>query len=408
MNKGGESERIFSLDDRLTIAQITPSFYPLIGGIELYVLYLSRELVKRGHEVHVYTPDLVMKRRLAPAEAEVDRIKIHRLPVILELSYRAKMWPQIFSRLLKDSDKIDVIHIQGHDHFYSLMAAVAGKMKNVRVAVTTYGPSLAQTEYSLKKRPFFEAYDRLVTPLVFHWADKVLAKFPFVNDWIRSYGVPQKKMGLAPSGIPDECLKLLNGDRFRRKYGIKGPLVLYMGRISPQKGVQYLVKAMPRVLEEVPDALLLLVGPDYSNFKAKLMEMSHKLRVEKNVTFVDPIHNLKEEMQIYAACDVFIMPSSFEGFSQAVHKAWAQKKPVIVTNVGFLRVHVENGKDGLLVDYGDCVALAKAIVKILQYPKLARTYGAYGRKKVHQYTFNVLATNLEKIYYELLARKLGD
>lgn len=393
------------MNSSLRIAQIAPSFHPLIGGIELYVFYLSKELVKRGHEVHVYTPNQVMKKRIVPKEAVIDGIRIHRLPVTFELTYRLKMWPEIFSRLLNDSKNLDVIHVQGHDHFYGLPSTVAGKIKDTPVVVTTYGPSLKQTEYSTQKRLFFETYDHLITPLIFQWSNMVLAKFPWVIEWIRSYGVPKSKIGLAPSGIPSECLKPRDSRRFKAKYDIKEPLILYIGRLSPQKGVHYLLEAMPQVVKEMPNATLVFIGPDYLNFKATLMKSSQKFHLEDHVIFMSPIRKLEEEMEAYASCDVFVMPSSFEGFSQAVHKAWTQKKPVVATNVGFLAQQVEHKQNGLLVNYGDSEALAKAIVSILQSPKLSETLGIHGREKATRYTFDRLAVDIEKIYHKTIARR---
>lgn len=384
------------------IAQVIPSFHPMIGGIEIYLLNLSRELVKRGHEVHVYTAARVMGKRLTPFEDEIDGVKIHRLPVILELSFRLKLWPSLYDRLLKDN--FDLIHIQGHDHTSSITAAIAGRVKKAPIVVNTYGPIYTQTTRSFRNRFLFDVYDATATPIIFRLADRVLAKYAQLISWIKSYGVPDWKIGLAPSGIPSECLTPRNGRSFRERYGIEGQIILYIGRISPQKGVQHLITATSSILERVPDVTVVLVGPDYIDYKAHLIKMAKQFQVCDHVKFIPPIYNLDEEMEAYAACDVFVMPSSFEGFSQGIHKAWAQGKPVVATAVGMLRYQIENGKDGLLVNYGDHKLMAKAIVNILQNPKTAMEYGRDGLSKTQAYTYDKLAVDMERIYEKVVNR----
>ncbi len=381
---------------------VTPSFFPVLGGLELYVFNISRELVKRGHEVHVYTPQTVMGQKIIPLEQELDGVHIHRLAVTLNLSYRARFCYSLVPRLIDDSIALDLVHIQGHDHIQSLLAFLLSKLRKLTTVISTYGPIIAQTEYSTKKRPFFEFYDSFLTPIMLHYADLVIAKFPSIIPWVERKRNGPGGIGSSPSGIPREFLVQAEGNYLQEKLTITGPVILYVGRISAQKGVQHLISAMPGVLRNIPEARLVIVGPDYSNFKSALIEAARDLGVDNHVSFVGPVYDSREEVRMYASCDVFVMPSSFEGFSQAIHKAWAQGKPVVATRVGSLSDEIESGRNGLLVEYGDSEALAKALVQILSSPDLASLYGASGRKKAANYTYDILAAEIEKLYVEVL------
>lgn len=383
----------------MRLAIVTPSFYPMIGGIELYTLNMSRELKRRGHEVLIYTPNRVMGRHLTPHEEEIDGIKVRRIRTLIELSYRVKLWPSLASRLVED--KPDVIHTYSHDT-YSIPALIAARALGKPLIVTTYGPFSSQAEYGALKRCLFMAYDTTVTPSLFHLANKILARYPSAVRWVKHYGIPENKIGLEPSGIPKECLKLRDGKIFREKLGINGPMVLYVGRMSPQKGVQHLVKAACYVVKEFPDISFVLIGPDYINYKGELLKIARGLHVDKNLSFIDPVYNLEKELEAYAACDIFVMPSSFEGFSQAVLKAMAQGKPVIATNVGGLPYEVDYGKCGILVPYANFEALAKAIVKLFASPEEACKLAEEAKHRVQNFTYDVLAKSLERVYREVL------
>jgi len=386
---------------KLKIAQVTPAFYPIIGGIELYALNLSKELTKRGYEVHVYTANRVMGEHITPPEQEVDGIKIHRLPVIAEFSYRLRFWPALYGRLIRD--KPNIILVQGHDHPHSLTSILAGRRAHIPTIVITYGPVRNQAFHTAIGNLACDAYDNLITPLVFRLTNKVLAKYPQILPWIKSYMVSDERIGLAFSGIPEDCFIPRDGERFRKKHGIDGQVVLYVGRLSPQKGIKSIVATMPHVLRVLPKTTFVFIGPDYLNYKKTLLRLAKELKVDGNIRFIQPIYDLNEEMEAYAAADVFVMPSSFEGFSQAIHKAWAQSRPVIATNVGVLPYQVKHGKDGLIVEFADERSLADAIVTILQSSDLAKSLGNKGQTKARRYTYNILTDEMERTFEDLLA-----
>lgn len=384
----------------MRIAVVTPSFHPLIGGIELYFLNLSRELVERGHELHVYTADRVMGMRVSPPEEELHGVRVHRLPVLIEATFRAKLWPSLFYRVTEFSP--DVIHVCGHDHMHTLTSILAARMSGVPVITTTWGPIEKQSACHGVERFVFNFYDAGITPILFKLCHKLLARNPLVVPWLRSYHIPERKIRMTPAGIPEGFFSPGDGESFRRKYNADRRIALYVGRLTPQKGCHQLIRTIPYVLEKVEDVDFIFVGPDYIGFRKQLLQLSHELGIEDHLVFTGPIREPEVEMEAFAASDIFVMPSSFEGFCQAALKAMAQGKPVVLTNVGGLPSVIDNGVEGFLVEYGDHRGMAEAISRLLLSPELAKKMGETGRERVRKYTYPVLAEQMEEIYKEVI------
>jgi glycosyltransferase involved in cell wall biosynthesis len=384
----------------LTVGVVTPSFYPMIGGIESYVRGIGRELVKFGLKVHVYTPDSVMRRRIETKEEDIDGILVHRIRVPIEVSYRLKIWPGLLQELL--SRRHDLIHIYSHD-LYAILGLAAAKSGSLPLVITTYGPFESHSEHGLLKSSLFVLYDALVTPSLFKKADRVYIRYPELAGWVRSFGLRDSRIRLEPSGMPSSYLRSGDGRKFRSRLPVKGPLILYLGRISRQKGIQYLVRAMKDITEIFPSAKLLLVGPDYAGYTSYLKVYANTLGLGGNLIFFGPTTDEEEEFEIIAACDVFVMPSSFEGFSQAVLKALGQGKPVVVSDVGGLPYEVDYGSCGIISKFGDSAGLAMSILRILESPSLASELGQKGRERASGFTFELLAKRLLEDYQVLVS-----
>ncbi|MDG6903963.1 MAG: glycosyltransferase family 4 protein [Nitrososphaerota archaeon] len=386
------------MSTRGTVSIVSPSFHPMIGGIESYLLGVGGELVKSGFEVHLFTPDSVMKRRLAPKEEIVRGISVHRIRVLFDLSYRLRVWPGLLSSL--DEYDSDLIHVYSHD-LYAPFAALAARRERVPLLMTTYGPFQSHSAYGAASSFLFSAYDSLVTPRLFRSCDLVFVRYPELCGWVSSLGVERERIVLEPSGIPSEYLVPA------RKGGspaARGPVILYLGRVSAQKGVQYAVMAMRKIRERHRDALLNIVGPDYIGYTEYLRSLASRCGVEENVVFSGAVTDPGLEASAVASSDVLVMPSSFEGFSQAVMKGMAQGKPCVVTAVGGLPYEVDYGRCGLLCRFGDPRSLADGVLSLLESPELAGRLSASARERAGRFTFESIASTLSAKYEEAVRR----
>lgn len=386
-----------------SVGIVTPSFHPMIGGVEFYVRGIGSELARLGYDVHVYTPNKVMGKKIDPEEQVIDGVHVHRLGVWFEVSYRVKMWRGLQEALRRDTP--DLIHVYSHDSYARPAAKAAGKLGRPLV-ITTYGPFATHSNYGAIQRLLFGLYDSYVTPSLFRDCAVVLVRYPEILKWVRSFGVADSRTMLEPSGIPKSYLTKADGRKGRERIGHDGELILYLGRVSPQKGVQYAVEAMQHVKRRFPKAKLAIVGPDYIGYSSHLRELAEKLGVAENIAIMGAVTSEEDEVELLSACDAFVMPSSFEGFSQSVMKAMAQSRPVVVTNVGGLPFEIDYGRCGLPCDFGDAAKLADGLVSLLESPELALTLGANGRRRAEEFTFERLASKLS-LAYECAADALG-
>jgi 2-deoxystreptamine N-acetyl-D-glucosaminyltransferase/2-deoxystreptamine glucosyltransferase len=372
----------------------------MIGGVESYVKGMSKELSAIGYDVHVYTPNSVLRRHLPNHDEQIDGVQVHRIDVPVDLSYRVKLWPGLRKALLENHH--DIIHVYSHDS-YSIFAAMAASAMKIPLLITTYGRFGTHSDYGPIEGTLLRAYDYFVTPSLFRRCDSVLVRYPEIIQWVMSLGLSESRISVEPSGIPQSFLRPASGSKFRDSISHHEQLIVYLGRVSPQKGVQYAVEAMSHVKKRFPRAKLAIVGPDYLGFSNHLMMMIRDLGLEENVVILEAASDEGMEAELLSACDVFVMPSSFEGFSQAVMKAMAQGKPVVVTNVGGLPYEVDYGTCGMLSEFGNAKALAENICEVLDSEELADRLGRNGLRRAELFTFDKLSLKLSKVYQSAMA-----
>jgi glycosyltransferase involved in cell wall biosynthesis len=233
-------------------------------------------------------------------------------------------------------------------------------------------------------------------------ADRILVRAPMLAPRLLELGGTEDRILVTPSGIRDNSLGVFDGAAFRKKHGVKGaPLILYLGRLNPLKGPQYLLDAAPSILKEFPDASFVFVGPDQSKYTKSLEAQAAKLGIGSHVHFLGPIYDFEEKMQAYASCSVFVLPTAFEGTSQAIFEAMAQGKPVVATRVGGIPSQIDDGVEGFLVEHADPRALAAKVIEVLKTPGLAVEMGKKGKQRVEAHRYSVLASNLVKIYEQV-------
>ncbi len=162
-------------------------------------------------------------------------------------------------------------------------------------------------------------------------------------------------------------------------------VILTVARLVERKGIDMVIRAMPRVLEAIPDAVYLVIGT--GPYRGKLERLARESGLEGRVVFVG--HVPDEELPCYySACDLFVLLSrtltdkgEIEGFGIVFLEAGACGKPVIAGRGGGTSEAVEDGVTGLLVDPLDVNEIAQAIVEVLQDEELARRLGENGRKR---------------------------
>ena len=173
----------------------------------------------------------------------------------------------------------------------------------------------------------------------------------------------------------------------KENYGLKGKKVLLtVGRLVERKGHDYVIKALPDIIKEIPEIHYLIVGDGV--YRNELERLSGKLNIRDFITFAGFIPD-DELPEYYAMCDVFIMVSreikekgDVEGFGIVYLEANAMKKPVIAGRSGGITDAVEDGVNGILVNPTEEKEIARVIIKSMKDDKMRRGLGESGYKRV--------------------------
>jgi glycosyltransferase involved in cell wall biosynthesis len=389
----------------MRICLVNALFHPFSGGVEKHMYELSRELVRQGDEVTVVTSRL----GATPAYEEIDGVRVHRVPC-LEIRVPGfyppplVLAPGFVSRLKRLDERydFDIIHLQNRFFVDFDMAALYCKLKGKPFMMTIH--NARPVGISLPVTVAGSAYDWLVGRWPFALADRIIAVSRWVRGDIAKYCIDEGKIVPVHNGINVSEFRPADGRNVRAQYGIgDDPMLMFVGRMITQKGVPYLIDAMPAVLREHPRARLFLVGRGsmLKKLKAKVASMG----LEKSVIFSGYL-NEPDLKEAYGTCDVFVLPSVWEVLPIAVLEAMSSGRPVVCTNAGGNEEMVRDGVNGYVVPMRDPAALAARIVTLLSDPAARARMGAAGRRIAEEeFDWKLIAARTREVYAGVLRER---
>jgi glycosyltransferase involved in cell wall biosynthesis len=213
----------------------------------------------------------------------------------------------------------------------------------------------------------------------------------------QAFHIPTRKITVVHNGIPLPTIDAPANTALRRTLmrGTDRAIVLVTARLDKQKGHHYLLQAASLV----PTAVFVLVGDGPE--RASLEAQARALGLSDRVTFLGYRNDVGD---LLTTCDLFVLPSLFEGLPLSVLEAMAAGKPVVATAIGGTDEAIVQGYSGLLVPPGDPVTLAAAIRTVLSDPKLARRLAAAGKARVHEhFSADAMIQKVTHIYEEILS-----
>ncbi|MDD3084061.1 MAG: glycosyltransferase [Candidatus ainarchaeum sp.] len=397
----------------MKIYYASQSFYPHIGGVSTYLLNLAKEMVNKGNDV----VEVHLRPQYEENQDEIKGIEIHRVPrepidnkimegygkfkefiykECLENTRKFNKSPtemegyeefnevntyfgEQLSELLED-DEADIVHI----HDFQLLFAYKYVPRGTPCILTWHIPFIENMSKELSKF------------LVKHMNeyDKIVFSSPDYIEAAVNAGIKREKTELIyPMANTNLFKKIkLNKNIVKKKFGIgkNKKIILSVSRVDPKSGLEQLIKAMPKILKEIPEAMLVIVGGDsMSNkilksrqeLKNNILNLIKKLKIENNIVWTGTIdyYNLPE---IYNAADVNCLCSKNEGFGLAITEGMACGLPSIGTKVGGLPLQIKNNYNGFLVNVGDYNATAKSIIKILKDKLLKEKFSKNALKTI--------------------------
>ena len=357
-----------------------------------------RNLVMKGINIHNFSRKIDVSILSLGLKGAVE------LPVTSlfhpEMIYFTLPYSWFIFKLVK-MYKIDLIHA----HFAypeGFAALLTKKVVGKPLFLTLHGVDIL-TEQSvnygirLKKR-----YDRLVRKVLAQ-ADKVFAASKCVYREALNAGCNEERLIYLPNGVDlGKFNPNIDGSFVKKRFGITHRPVIFTLRFHEAKnGIEYLIKAVPFVLKEVPDAVF-IIGSD-GPLRIYHERLARKLKVDKCCIFTGRIPQ-KELPYYYAACDVFVIPSIIEAFGLVSVEAMACGKPVIGTNIGGIPDVIIDGINGILVKPKNHQEIAQEIAVLLKNSELRKEMGMRGRRIVEEkFDIDKRIDRILSIYSKLLS-----
>ncbi|MBE5819521.1 MAG: glycosyltransferase family 4 protein [Clostridiales bacterium] len=393
----------------MKILMLTWEYPPrIVGGIARVVNDLSKRLIKDGHEVHVIT----YKEGDVPYYENDKGVYVHRvdnyminpnnfIDWIMQLNFN--MVAKANEIILKEGN-FDVIH--AHDW---LVAYAAKTLKN------SYGTPLVSTIHATeagRNSGIHNEVQRYVNDtewLLTYESSEVIVNSNYMkNELQRLFGLPYEKINVIPNGINTTAYTGIEKDyEFRRQYAMDNEkIILFMGRLVYEKGVQHLISAMPKILDKYHDAKLLIAGK--GGMENELKAQVERMGLRDKVYFTGYL-NARQVSKMYRCADISVFPSTYEPFGIVALEAMLAGVPTVVSDVGGLNEIVTHGVDGMKSYAGNCNSLADSILELLFKPELCDNIVKKAKVKVkNEYNWAKIAQDTHFTYQKAICQTMAE
>ena len=372
------------------------------GGLARHVQDLSEALVSQGDQIFVITQG----DGKLPREEVVGGVKIYRsTPLqISAINFVEHILHLNFLLLEKAINIIDQIGdfdlIHGHDW---LVFWVCRVLKHALTKPLLY--TIHATEFG-RNQGIYNEIQRYINDLEWYAtfeAWRVIVCSHFMKQEVKNlFQLPDDKVVEIANGVNEENYRADYSKAFRQNYASPDEqIILYIGRIVREKGIQVLIQSIPEVLERNPASKFVIAGkgPYLDSLKAQ----ADYLGISNRVYFTGFISD-EERNKLYRCADLAVFPSLYEPFGIVALEAMATMTPLIVSAVGGLVEFVEDGENGLTVPPNDSHLLAQSILQLLNEQRVARRLANNGYRLVKEkYSWKQIARQTVKVYQEVLA-----
>ncbi|MBU2099603.1 glycosyltransferase family 4 protein [Candidatus Micrarchaeota archaeon] len=376
---------------------ITSMFYKKSYGQGLCAEKLAEFLARKRHKVTVFHGEKNSFK--GKKNLKIERIKSSRIKGLDFFSFALNLK----QRLIKEKE-FDVFYPQ--DYTFGL---VDFSRLNFPVIYHARGTVKGNAENRPKTRIKTELMRKIAIPLMAEMDKKccekaktIIAASKTIKKEIKNYyKIPDKKIRIVSDGVD---LKKFSkntetkrkAEKLKKKLRLQNKkIILFAGRLVPQKGIIYLVKAMPKVIKEIPQAFLLIAGENTQENHKKVIEEEIAVQgIQKHVKFQGYVEQ-KKMPEVIQLSDLIASPSTYEPIGIINIEAIALGKPIVYSkNIGSVEV-LKNS--GIAVNPRKPQKISAAITKILSSKKLYKKFSNTGRKNAAKVEWNKIGSQIEKI-----------
>ena len=387
----------------MKVLMLTWEYPPrVVGGIARVVNDLSKRLIKDGHEVTVVT----YREGNAPYY-ELDKgVNVYRvdnfminpnnfIDWIMQLNFNmiAKA-----SEIIQKKGKFDVIH--AHDWLVAYAAKTLKQSYDIPLVSTIHATEAGRNSGI---RGAEQKYINDTEWMLTYESTEVIVNSNYMKGELqRLFGLPFEKINVVANGVNLLSFSGIEKDyEFRRRFAMDNEkIILFMGRLVYEKGVQHLIGAMPKILEGYHDAKLVIAGR--GGMLDELKSEAEALGLGEKVYFAGYV-NGKDVNKLYKVADISVFPSTYEPFGIVALEAMLAETPVVVSDIGGLNEIVQHRENGMKCYAGNSNSIADSILELLYNPGLCSSIVKKAKAKVrNEYNWNKIAQDTHFIYQKAI------
>ena len=393
----------------MKILMLTWEYPPrVVGGIARVVYDLSRTLLKDGHDVTVVT----YREGDAPYFEDDKGVKVYRVDnyMINPNNFIDRIMQMNFNLIAKASEIItkegnfDVIH--AHDWLVAYAAKTLKDSYNIPIVSTIHATEAGRNSgIHDEKQRYINDTEWMLT----YESSEVIVNSNYMkNELQRLFGLPYEKINVVPNGVN---LNLFNGIErdynFRRRFAMDNEkIILFMGRLVYEKGVQHLISAMPKILNGYHDAKLVIAGK--GGMIEELKQQVYSMGIAEKVYFAGYL-NGKDVQKMYKAADIAVFPSTYEPFGIVALEAMLSENPVVVSDIGGLNEIVQHRENGMKTYCGNPNSIADSILELLYDHKLCADITKKAKNKVrNEYNWSKIAQDTHFTYQKAICQSMAE
>lgn len=394
----------------MKILMLTWEYPPrVVGGISKVVYDLSHKMVKEGNEVTVVTYKEGDNVKYYENDKGVEVYRVDNYMIrpnnfidwIMQLNFNMITKA---NEIINKNGKFDVIH--AHDWLVAYSAKSIKESYNIPLISTIHA-----TE-SGRNSGIHDETQRYINDsewmLTYESSEVIVNSNYMKNEVQRLFGLPYDKINVIPNGVNLQLFSNVNIDYdFRRQYAMDNEkIILYVGRLVYEKGIQNLIAAMPKVLDRYHDSKLIICGR--GGMIDELREQVKYLGIENKVYFAGYC-DFKKMQKMYKCADVAVFPSTYEPFGIVAIESMLSGTPTIVSDVGGLNEIIEHGVTGMKSYAGNANSIADSVLSLLFDPKLCANISQNAIKKVKEnYNWSKITDSTYYVYQLAIGKTVQE
>jgi glycogen(starch) synthase len=386
----------------MEVSTLTWEYPPrVVGGIARHCEGLAKALVQQNHQVHLFTLDFPG----SPNYEEVDGVKIYRAST--ELGHPNFLtWVLLFNHFLTKTiadvtSKVDFDVMHVHDWLAAFSGISFKHYLKKPMVLTVHSTEFGRAQglhspdsFSINGIEWWAMYE----------ADRVIVCSQSMKYEICDhFNLPWDKVDVIPNAIDATKYQIsVDSGAVRQRYGVGWgeKLILCVGRLVPQKGIEYFIRAIPAIAKRYPEAKFVIVGEGWSR---DILEAEARGTGQNSKIHFTGFASDREVINLMSSADVLVVPSIYEPFGIVALEGMATGVPVVASKVGGLSEVIEHDRTGIFVYPKNPDSIAWGIDHILSDPDHAKWLTENAKEKLHNaYSWEAVAMKTVEVYRKVV------